>query len=66
MAGSGVRRTKTGVSPAQITKLHKKDPVLWILLYIFHKDFGVLFAHISTKTDPAYLTFQKKCGIIYM
>ena len=57
MVGSGVRRTKTGVSPAQIATLHKKDPVLWILLYIFHKDLGVLFAHISSKTDPAYLTF---------
>lgn len=66
MVGSGVRRTKTGVSPAQIVTLHKKDPVLWILLYILHKDLGVLFAHISSKTDPAYLTFLKKCDIIYM
>lgn len=57
MVGSGVRQTKTGVSPAQIATLHKEDPVLWISLYIFHKDLGVLFAHISSKTDPVYLTF---------
>lgn len=66
MVGSGVSRTKTGVSPAQIATLHKKDPVLWISLYIFHKDFGALFAHISSKMGPADLTFQKKYAIIYM